>query len=300
MKKLLAWVRLARLSNAPTAIADVIMGAAVARGLWFADGTTALLAMASLCLYHGGMVLNDAVDAEVDADQDRGRPIASGLITRAAAYRCAWGLLAVGVVTASAVSYSHGSYMAAVLALLIAGCVVLYNTRFKRTLLGPLLMGTCRALNVLLGASVALTAGLVVQLAPGVLAYVAGLTLFARDEAFGGRRGQLLAGVSISVLGLLWLATAPWITPVGRWPRADAFTWALLWLVTACFVFRGAAAAILQPTPTRIGRAVGIGVQGIVVIDAALAAGYASPVAGLAVLACLPIAMLLARWIPPT
>lgn len=295
-----AWPRVLRLSNAPTAVADILMGAAVARGADFADRSTLLMALASLGLYHGGMALNDAVDAPVDTEQNRDRPIAKGKLRRGVVFRAAWLLLIAGVGLAAYASAETQTPAPVAIATAIAVGVVLYNTKLKRTFAGPLLMGACRALNVLLGASAALTTGVALQLAPGVMAYVAGLTWFARDEALGGRRGQLLAGMSVSVLGVLWLAVAPWITTVGRWPLAEAPVWTLLWLVTACYVFRGAVAALLQPTPARVGRAVGIGIQGIVLIDASLATGYAGSHAGLTVLVCLPLAMLLARWIPPT
>ncbi|MEO1497693.1 MAG: UbiA family prenyltransferase [Planctomycetota bacterium] len=288
------------MSNAPTAVADVLMGAVVARGADAFDTQTAALALASLCLYHGGMALNDAVDAQIDTEQQRGRPIAGGLVSRSAVLRVAIGLLTIGVAIAVGVSWALASWWPALLGVAIAVAVTLYNTPLKRTALGPVLMGACRALNALLGCGTAVTGGVAWLLAPGVFGYVAGLTWFARDEAIAGSRGRLMAGFATSVVGLAWLGVAPWVVSVGRWPAADGGTWLLLWCVTTLWVARGAVAAILQPTPQRVGRAVGIGVQAIVLIDAALAAGYAGPFAGLAVLSCLPVAMLLGRSIPPT
>lgn len=76
--------------------------------------------------------------------------------------------------------------------------------------------------------------------------------------------------------------------------------WAIGWSTAGLFATRGMVAAILQPTPRNIGRGVGIAIQGLVVIDAVLATFYAGPVAGLAILALLPVTMLLSRWIPQT
>ena len=63
VKTLYAYARLLRISNAPTALADVWMGYAVANGRLEPTRELLLLSLASLCLYHAGMALNDLHDA---------------------------------------------------------------------------------------------------------------------------------------------------------------------------------------------------------------------------------------------
>lgn len=299
VKKLAAYARLLRLSNGPTAIADVWMGYAVASGELTPTLPLALATVASLCLYHGGMALNDYRDAERDTAAKRNRPIATGQISLAAAKRVAHVLLLVGLFLTVAAGAAANSYGVMNVGLLLVVAIVAYNGRLKRTVAGPLLMGACRSLNGLLGMSITSGSGGVATIPWGIFAYVVGLTLFARDERDSTRRRQLVTGAVICLLGIAWLALGPELLRSAAAPPL-APTATVFWMVTALIATRGMAAAILQPSPKNIGRGVGIAIQGLVVIDATLATLYAGPMAGLAIFALLPITMLLARSIPQT
>ena len=300
MSRLAVYARLLRVSNAPTAVADVWMGMAVATGGFAPLPVLALLTAASLLAYHGGMALNDAVDAEADAADDRGRPIADGAVSRREAYLLAGSMLIGSIVLTLAVSARIGSVAPAAIAVALVACVVAYNTRWKRTAAGPVLMGACRALNGLLGMSPALTGGVALLVAPGVLLYVVGLTFFARDEARGGERERLAAAVFVALLGVVWLAAAPWASPLGRWPSLGPVGWWTLWAAVILHVMGAFTVALLWPSPKRVQRAVGRGIVAIVVIDAALALGYAGVYHGATILLMAPLTKLLARFIPQT
>jgi len=71
---------LVRLPNVFTAPADVAMGLAAAGASW--EPRYALLFGASMLAYAGGMALNDACDAELDAVERPKRPIPSGRVSR--------------------------------------------------------------------------------------------------------------------------------------------------------------------------------------------------------------------------
>lgn len=299
VQKLGAYARLLRLSNGPTAVADVWMGYAVASGELAPSWALAFVTLASLCLYHGGMALNDCRDAKEDTAEERDRPIATGLISFTGAHRVATTLLRMGLLLAIAAGATVGSYLAAALGLLLLAAIVAYNGRLKRTVAGPFLMGACRGLNGLLGMSLASGPLAWATVPPGIFAYVVGLTLFARDERETPYRPQLVAGATLSLVGIASLALSPKLLATAA-ALAISDTAYLFWSVTALIATRGMAAAILQPTPKNIGRGVGIAIQGLIVIDATLATLYAGPMAGLAILALLPITMLLARSIPQT
>jgi hypothetical protein len=264
----LAWARLLRLSLAPTAIADVWMGRGVAGGSFEPIWVTTLLTIASLCLYHGGMALNDAVDVPQDKAQRADRPIPSGAISRSAAYGVAYGLLIIGVGIASLVSWRLGVLSPALIALTLALCVMAYNSPLKRSALGPVLMGSCRGLNVLLGMSAALTPEIATAVAPGIIAYIAGVTWFARDEAVAnaGSRRMLVVAALLAMIGIGWLATAPWIINTNQ-PIAEPNGWWLLWGVVALMIGRGFTAACWTPSPRTVQRAIGIALQGVIIID---------------------------------
>jgi hypothetical protein len=298
VKKIAAYAKLLRLSNAPTAVADVWMGYAVTLGVLSPSYAVWLASFASLAAYHGGMALNDAVDAPSDEAGSRGRPIERGYISRRMAYSLAYGGLAASFITTLCLwRHTQDSRIVGIgLALVLA--IIAYNSPLKRSWLGPLLMGSCRLMNVLLGvfavAPVELARLSDYELGTGfailIGSYIVGVTLFARDESLGGGRPILLAGCAISAVTIAAFPAAP---------GYDRVT-ILIWTVVGLFATRGMVAAILQPTPKNIGRGVGIAIQGLVVIDATLATLYAGPVAGLAILALLPVTMLLARWIPQT
>ncbi len=311
-QKFAAYAKLLRLSNGPTAVADVWMGYAVGASKLEPTLPLALVTLVSLCLYHGGMVLNDANDAEEDALDNRGRPIELGLVTRKLAYRVTIALFALAIGIASIASVILESPDSLIVSLLLACLVYIYNRRDLHEGMGPIFMGGCRFLNVGLGASAALTDGALTPLTrcvmTGIGIYVAGLTVFAKEEAnpieatqpFSWLTGRtrLTLGMLISLAGIAWLSIVGSL--VSQTNAGRLFQLIIAWGVVALFAVRGMVAAILQPTPRNIGRGVGIAIQGLVVIDATLATLYAGPVAGLAILALLPVTMLLSRWIPQT
>ena len=83
----LAWRQLLRLGNVFSAASNVIAGWLIARGDWGPTGALALLALGSMLMYAAGMALNDAFDAQRDAELRPERPIPSGAVSRRAASR---------------------------------------------------------------------------------------------------------------------------------------------------------------------------------------------------------------------
>lgn len=304
VQKIGAYARLLRLSNGPTAVADVWMGYAVTTGGLAPNWPLALMTLASLCFYHGGMVLNDAVDVDRDRRDDRNRPIPSGLIGLRAAYALAI-ILFLSAIGSSLLSIrwtgNAGGFAAVCMLLLLAPA---YDVTPRASPVSPVIMGLCRGLNVMLGIGAVSVihnppdenSG--VRAAFGIFLYVVGLTWYARDEARSPARRQLVSGMMTSSAGILYVALALWSGAPAHKP--NLLFWVVTWTVVGLIATRGMVAGILQPTPKNIGRGVGIAIQGLVVIDATLATLYAGPMAGLAILALLPVTMLLARWIPQT
>jgi len=120
-----AYLELLRPPNVVTAIADVLAGYAVAgraqpRALpW--------LITASVCLYAGGVVLNDFFDRAVDAVERPERPIPGGRVSAARAATLGAVLLMAGVAAAG-----EASGVSAGVAAAIAAFVVGYDARAKR------------------------------------------------------------------------------------------------------------------------------------------------------------------------
>jgi 4-hydroxybenzoate polyprenyltransferase len=214
-----AYLRLARLPNVFTSMADALAGIAIARG-GRVQGADLTLVAASALLYPAGMVLNDYFDRHVDARERPERPIPSGQIAPGVAAGLGFGLMAAGL-AAAAVAGLPSLLAAAAL----AGAIVLYDAGAKSTPLGPFVMGLCRLLNVVLGLSVADAAWDALPVAAYVLpvglgAYTALLTQLARDEVFGGttRRARAVVGamaalVSVYLVALCGLSPAGFTVP---------------------------------------------------------------------------------------
>ncbi|MCI0492408.1 MAG: UbiA family prenyltransferase [Planctomycetes bacterium] len=299
---MVAWLRLLRLPNVFTAVADVAMGYLVTHGTLRPAGHFALLVAASCLLYLSGMVLNDVRDAEVDAQERTERPIPSGRVSRTTAAAVGWAMLAGGVLVAWLVSLVAGDWRPGAVGALLAACVVLYDCVLKRTPLAPPVMGACRMLNVLLGMSLAPVAWSHAELliAFGIGVYIAGVTMFARTEARASSRSQLLAGTIVLLAGIAIIASLP------AWEEGKATLivaprgWHLLWMVLALTVMRRCMLAIIEPTPARVQAAVRNCVQSTIVLDAAVCVGLVSVFWGCAVLLLLAPTMLLAFWLDAT
>jgi 4-hydroxybenzoate polyprenyltransferase len=308
----IAWLQLLRLANVLTAVADVMMGYLVTHGDLQPPLQFALLAIASCLLYLSGMVLNDVFDAAVDARERPERPIPSGRISLRAAQAVGFAMLASGVLIAGMVSFHASDWRPVVVTAALAVCVVLYDAVLKRTPLAPLAMGACRALNVLLGMSLAPLATEVASpyvrfgtlgaalIALGIGIYVVGVTVFARTDARASSRGRLVAGLIVLLAGMAMLAAVPALTNYRPPLLVGRTGWYLLWIVLAMITARRCVLAILEASPQRVQAAVRHCVQSIIILDAAVTVGYAGPFWGLVVLALIFPTVLLAQWLKAT
>jgi 4-hydroxybenzoate polyprenyltransferase len=315
---LLAWLRLARVPNVFTAVADSLMGYVAGQGSWSAGWQVpATLALASAALYTSGMILNDWFDQEVDARERPFRPIPSGQISSRAAAWVGFSFLGAGCVLGFLAG--HGGVKgfgaglvaspAGLLALLLAVAIVAYNGLLKATWLGPLAMGSCRLLNVAMGMAAGLavmqepTASRVLGLsgphwavAGGIGLYVSGITWFARREAQRSGRASLLgavglmvAGIAVFGQGVLWIG-----------PRLEPTLWWLLVGLLLLTVVRRCGVAIADPVPSQVQAAVKQSILSLIWFDAAAALALAGPGAGVALAALLVPALVLGRWVYST
>ena len=288
-----ALAELLRLSALPTAMADIFAGYLFRHDDLAPHATFVALLAASSMIYLGGMVLNDVCDIEQDRRERPGRPIPSGRIALPSARLLAMTLLGTGLVIASIVSQTS-----AMLAAVLVACVVAYDARFKATPFGPLLMGACRGLNVLLGMSTAspIMHGPSIHFALAMTAYVIGITWFGRREATISTRGQLAAASALmdmaiaSMVGLLL-----WPDPAVQYQYFVLFPFLLLpWLSTVTY------RAVENPQPALVQRGVRSALMGIVVLDAGVVCAARGPVWAFAVLALLIPYRLLGRLLSPT
>ena len=282
-----AYFELMRPPNLFTAAADVLAGyLTVAAALGGVDGEQlTLLVVSTVCLYGGGVVLNDYFDEPIDRVERPERPLPSGRATRLGARRLAVGLFVMAALTAASVGP-----VSLALALAIVFAAAFYDAVGKRMAIGPLNMGLCRFLNLLLGASAApaLLAERI-PLAVLLMVHITGVTILSRGEVWGGRRESALA--MLGALGTVAVSLAV-LGAFGVLPQRVYLLFLGAFLLVAA---PPAVRAYTDPEPRNVGLAVKWGVLGLVLLDATFAAAYAGPWAGLAVAALLIPSTLVAR-----
>jgi 4-hydroxybenzoate polyprenyltransferase len=171
-----------------------------------------------------------------------------------------------------------------------AACVLLYDAWGKRQgLLGPVNMGMCRGLNLLLGIAAApamLSQAWPLALLP--LVYITAVTAVSRGEVHGGGRGVAafaLISLSVVLVGLLALA----LRRGGSWAGV-AITLVLAWRVLPAFW-----GAYRTPGPVSIRQAIRTGVLSLVLLDAVIGATYGGALYSVVILATGLMAVSLAR-----
>ncbi|HUG92981.1 MAG TPA: UbiA family prenyltransferase [Planctomycetaceae bacterium] len=296
------WLQLVRLPAVFTAMADIFCGFLLAHGTLAPNGCPldfALLLGASSCLYMAGMVFNDVFDRRIDAVERPLRPIPSGTVSLRAA-SILGGLLVIGGVAAAAVVGAQSLLVA----LGLTACIFVYDGLLKGTPLGPLAMGGCRFLNIMLGASAVASAAdlwrppqLCVAGALGV--YITGVTWFARNEARQSGRGPLAAAMLVINAGLAALAALvllyPWTSQPAARDRQVVF---LILAVSLLSINRRLTAAVLDPSPARVQPAVRTMILSLIVLDASiLLIATRDPLLAGATVALLIPAAVLGRWV---
>ena len=289
----MGFARLARPANLPTAAADIFAGISLALfslnvkipeffsanggGIWS-------LVFASVFLYAGGVVFNDVFDARLDAVERPERPIPSGLVPRVQAI--IWGalLFVLGLYMAFTVNT-----LSAIIALILIITIITYDALAKKhSFFGPLVMGICRGLNLLLGMSIIGRLDLWwISLAP--LIYIFAITLISRGEVHGNNRSH------ITIAGLLYAIVVTFIgISIGL--RTNNLLMSIPFLILFAFlVFKPLLEAYKDNSPQNIKKAVMAGVLSLVVMDACWVAGFANWYVALLVLLLLPLSLLLSR-----
>jgi 4-hydroxybenzoate polyprenyltransferase len=296
------WLQLVRLPNVVTAAADSLAGCLLATGSLATPGRWLPLAAASMVLYASGTALNDVFDFDIDRAERPNRPLPSGQISRRTA---AW-LGGLGLLLGPVLAGLSGSMASALVGVVLALCILSYDGGMKHTWLGPVFMGGCRGLNLLLGLSCAPAfagpPGWIAACAYGL--YVAGITVVSRSEVSGGSRAGLVAGLTfqnLAIVGLAGVALAH-----GQFPQSSVdrplipIEGLLILALVALAVNSSASRAIAQPIPPLVQKHIKTSLLALVWLHVGVVAGVrgVEPAALVAIL-WLP-AFILGRWLYST
>ena len=248
---------LGRVSNLPTIFSNCL--AAWVLGEGGPPGRFVLLSLGAALLYTSGLYLNDAFDAEFDRQRRRDRPIPSGQISHERVWQLGWTLLAGGVGV-----FLFVGTPSLIVALTLAGVIVLYNAVHKRTALAVVLMGVCRFLLYLLAATAATqVTGLALWSGLALGTYVVGLSYLARKESIlGPVRWWPVLTLAAPVL-LAFLANGPAGEAEQTGYRERAFYLSLLLVIWILPSLRFA----FGKAPRQISFAVSNLLAGIVLVD---------------------------------
>lgn len=292
--KIRATLELMRPANIVTAFADILAGAAAATGiLMLTDPATTLvqsqiywLLLATFGLYGGGIVFNDFFDASLDAKERPERAIPGGRVSKLYAAILGTILLLLGIVSAFMVNQAAGT-----LAIFITICALYYDAKAKHSKIsGPLFMGSCRGGNLMLGAALfPETIQYLWPLAFIPIAYIGAITLISQGEVKGGSKitGIIASAIVIFITTLLILLA---LLPVYEWSSALPFVLLFGVMVIPPFI-----KAAKQPVPRLIKKAVKRGVLSLIILNSALAAGFAGFTIGVIILLLLPVSVLFAK-----
>ncbi len=177
-QRLYGYLALARISNSPTVVSNVLAGAALA-GARQPNGTLALLGVAMVLFYTAGMFLNDLCDYAADRRERPDRPLPSGTVPRTAAAAAVVALFGAGSIVLWYVGLAP--FLSGIL---LIGLIVTYDMWHKANPFSPLVMAGTR-LMVYVVAFLAFSPRVSGSLAAagGLLAlYVVGLTYVAKSE----------------------------------------------------------------------------------------------------------------------
>lgn len=288
-------LRLTRPANVVTAVADILAGIAISGYLiqystiesaWI---PVCMLALSTIGLYAGGVVFNDVFDAALDKIERPERPIPSGVVTQTGA--AIWGgLLLTGGVLAAAVVHQVVFSPSLLLAIAIAVSALIYDKWCKHHFIaGPLTMGLCRGLNLLLGMSIlpeALRQYWLLALIP--IVYVAAITTASRGEVHGGNKTNLYLAFCLYTSVLFTLLV--FSVMQDHWKTAIFFVAGFGFMIIPPLL-----KAIKSPAGPLIGKAVKAGVLGLILMNAAWAAAFGQLYLAIAIVMLLPASIFLSR-----
>ena len=300
--KLAAWCQLFRLPNLLTVPGDPIAGFVLAASAAPTEPGVSrpylrlgLAASISLLMYMAGLLWNDWFDLAKDARERPRRPLPSGAIRPNAVAVTATVLILLAVFVAT-VAGDATLYVTAVLGL----AVMAYN-RFAKgvPVVGPVVMGLCRGLSILVGAAAFGLAGLttlsVLAAAGGVLIYIAAVTALAATETRARRLGLLRWLPPLAML--VWVAAInatgllTGFVPIFWEPTAVVQILALGLALACAERLKGAPAPEVQKTIGRLIRALLL-IQASIIVGGG---GYVGIAIATALVLAWPVSAILSR-----
>ena len=302
LRQFLLLVRLPNIFTTPTNILTGYFAVVLPSGNVGALQVTYLV-FSSALLYVAGIVFNDYFDIEIDLRERPHRPLPSKSITTKKA-------LLIGII--SLLSSNLLAFVAGVnsfaICIVLSAIVIAYDYKLKNTLIGPIVMGSTRALNIILGASPALFATILLHenhilvrimfVSLSLLAYVLSISLLSRKEivARGEEHAQenydaIRRTITISFLIVFAVVISIAFAVFLGMFKSELFVGLSLFSLIMFFTFRQTNFI----DPLTIQNAIKHMVISIVVLDSVFIIGITGSYYGLLTLVLVPVALLSSR-----
>lgn len=276
----IAWLQLIRLPAGFSVISNVLVAHTIATKGDIEWPGLVLTVIASLCVYYGGMVLNDCFDYSEDCRDRPERPLPAQKINLNTAWSAGFTLILLGILSAAMVNQQM-LMVSVVLALL----VVIYDSNRLSAWPSALVMGLCRYTNWLMALAILPLTTTSMLLPLPILCYVIGLTRLSQvenTEALSPRVYELLLILLISIVLLQILGNVTILSVL------------VLIVLTGYFLFM--ILPLLKPhTAGQVQHTVGRLVLGLIPFDAAFGLVFGYWGVSLILLLLIPLPKLVGR-----
>ncbi|WP_198139786.1 UbiA-like protein EboC [Pedobacter sp. BAL39] len=292
MEKRLAYIRMMRPANVVTSVADVLAGIAISgyflspvMSMAYIDPVL-LLCLSTIGLYSGGIIFNDVFDFELDKLERPERALPSGIVSIREATIFGAICFAVGIIAAAFVNTTSLS-----MALLVMIAALTYDKWGKHlSLIGPVNMGLCRGLNLLLGVTIISTVPegwwLIIAVIP--IIYIASITMISRGEVHGGSKKMLYFAALLYILVVTFILFIA--HNKGHFLLTLVFVVPFYWMI-----FTPLFKAMEDPVGKNIGKAVKAGVIALILLNAAWASAFGIWYIALVIALLLPLSIWLSK-----
>ena len=254
------------------------------------------LMTSSSLLYLAGIVFNDYFDIEIDKKERLTRPLPSGKITKRKALTIAISsMIAANVITLVI------NWTSFIITVILTTIIIAYDYGLKHNnITGPIIMGLARSINVILGASPALSTLLLsvtsikmlLFIAISLFLYVVAISILSKKEVSGKATNLIV----MSVLSIVFVDVAAIaITGLVGIFQPAVFAFLAFFSVVMIITFRPILRGLDNLAPIHIRNIIKNMIISIIILDSVFVSGIIGLAYGFATLLLLIPSVLLAR-----
>jgi len=250
----------------------------------------------SSLLYLAGIVFNDYFDIEIDKKERPTRPLPSGKITKRKALTIAISSMIAANVIALVINWTSF-----IIAIILTTIIIAYDYGLKHNnITGPIVMGLARSINVILGASPALStlllsvtaSKMLLFIAISLFLYVVAISILSKKEVSGKATNLIIiSSLSIVFVDIAAIAIAGLIGVF----QPVVFAFLVLFTVVMIITFRPILRGLDNLAPIDIRNIIKNMIISIIILDSVFVSGLIGLPYGFATLLLLVPSVLLSR-----